>query len=424
MKSDSNVKFRGIIVLMIALAGAASLRAQTEPADNFRIYVLTMQRGDAVWEKFGHNAIWIHDEAGQLDLAYNWGLFDFEDANFFRNFALGLMRYSMGASELEPSLRQYRHTTRTIWAQELDLSPAQKQALVEALVVNEMPGNSDYLYNYYTDNCSTRVRDAIDKIVGGQLKSQLEELKTAHTWRWHTRRLTQDSPLWYTALNTVIGPQADVPLTRWEECFIPMELHNNLAGAMITDEAGNERPLVKAETILFQSTRPKEPSAPPNWIGLYAAIGTGIGALNLLLLRWAWKRRAGRIAFGVYLTLYGLFIATVGMIALYFWIFTNHWGAHQNENLLAYSPLGLLLAIMAPGLIQRAPRRSRVAVGTALAIAGLTLLGLLLQALPMFDQVNGEPLALIIPMNLALAWSVWRYCKGRETVQTKVERSS
>jgi hypothetical protein len=172
MQFDLGVRL-GMVFSVVVIVFAASARAQTQPSDAVRIFVLTMQPGDAVWEKFGHNAIWIHDPAGQVDLCYNWGLFDFNDANFFRNFALGLMKYEMGESYLEDSLEEYKLNNRTVRAQELDLSQAQTQNLLHALAINQLPENREYLYNYYTDNCSTRVRDLINDAVGGQLKPQL-----------------------------------------------------------------------------------------------------------------------------------------------------------------------------------------------------------------------------------------------------------
>lgn len=403
-------------MLAMLLALGIPARAQAPPADNYRIFVLTMQPGDLVWEKFGHNAVWVHDESGELDLAYNWGLFDFDDANFFTNFARGLMLYSVGENDLDRSLLEYRVHNRTIWAQELNLTPDQKQQMVERLAINVLPENSHYLYNYYTDNCSTRVRDVIDEIVGGQIKSQLKEERTSRTWRWHTRRLTQGSPLWYTLLNTLLGPPGDVPLTAWDECFLPMHLRDNLAKVTLSDAVGNQRPLVSSERVLFRSTRPPAPKVPPSWIVRYGAIGCAIAAFNLLLLHWALRRRAGRIALGGYLVVYALAIGGIGMTALFFWTLTDHWAAYRNENMLAYSPLGLVLAIIVPAVFYSSGKMRKIVVVLALAIAGMTILGVIIQVLPGFDQVNGEPLALILAPNLALAWTLWFFNKHRPAV--------
>ena len=90
-----------------------------------------MGPGDQVWEKFGHNAIWIHDELNGTDVAYHWGLFDFADKDFIPRFVQGRMRYSMGAFDMRETVDMYRRTNRTVWAQELNLAPAERQKLAE-----------------------------------------------------------------------------------------------------------------------------------------------------------------------------------------------------------------------------------------------------------------------------------------------------
>lgn len=372
-----------------------------------------MQPGDAVWEKFGHNAIWVHDNQQNIDLAYNWGLFDFDDVNFFTNFAKGLMKYSVGVGELDPSIEEYRDNNRTVWAQELNLSPEQTDGMIDQLIRNELPENRTYLYNYFDNNCSTKVRDVIDLAVSGQLKAQLEPQMTSRTWRWESRRLTQDSPLWYTALNTVYGPPCDRPLNLWEDCFIPGELHDALAGATITDVDGTKRPLVRSEGLLIESTRPMPPQTPKNWIAYYAIVGLLLGGVNLALLRWSRVSRAGRVFFATHLILIGLALGICGAIGLYFWIFTDHWAAWRNANLLPYSPLGLLVALSAIGLVRGKRFWSTLAVATALAIAGLSALAVLLRLLTVLHQVMSEPLALVLPINFALAYSVWIYSRRK-----------
>src|SRR5207249_7657865 len=124
----------------------------------------------------------------------------------------------------------------------------------------ERDENKYYRYNYYTDNCSTRVRDAIDKAIDGQIKAQLAPRPTGTTFRWHTRRLTRVDALWYTLLNTVLGPATDRPITEWEECFLPIKLRDHLRSVSIKDPDGHDVPLVKSEKILFSSTRAPEPT--------------------------------------------------------------------------------------------------------------------------------------------------------------------
>ena len=126
----------------------------------------------------------------------------------------------------------------------------------------------------------------------------------------------------------------------WEVCFIPGELHDALAGATLTDSHGTQRPLVRSERLLFESTRPMPPEKPKNWMAYYAILGLLLGGVNLVLLRWSRVSRAGRIFFATHLIVIGLLLGLCGVVGLYFWIFTDHWAAWRNANLLTYSPLG------------------------------------------------------------------------------------
>jgi hypothetical protein len=417
---------------MISLVALAMpLRADAaEPGEELTVKILTFQPGDEVFEKFGHNAIWIHDNnapPGDRDTIYHWGIFEFQQQRFFLKYALGQMDYSMAGfpgEEAQAQLDFYAGLNRSICAQELNLTPAQRIKLRDFLRWNEQPENATYRYNYYTDNCSTRVRDALDNALDGQIKKQLEPKATGTTFRWHTRRCTRSDLFWYAALHTVLGPATDRPINAWEECFLPPKLRDHLNTVTITDATGASVPLVKDEKILFQSTRPPEAAAPPNWITQFFLTGVAIAAIFVASERWARRKRAGKIVFSIVTT---LFVALVGIgaaISLWFWLASDHWAAWRNESLLAYSPLMIPLAFLLPVLCRNWPRARKAAAWLAVAIAATTILGVLLS--PILPQNNYEPLAFILPINLALAWSVWRQAQvaRRAFVTTNAQRSA
>src|SRR5262249_23199596 len=162
------------------------------------------------------------DASAGTDLVYNYGVFDFEASHFFYKFLKGDTDYWVNEEPFEESFAWYQSLNRSIWEQELNLTPQQKIKLRDFLIWNILDENKIYRYNYYTDNCSTRVRDAIDRVTDGQIKAQLEARPTNTTWRWHTRRLTCENPLWYTALTFVMGPNIDKPINQWQESFLPV----------------------------------------------------------------------------------------------------------------------------------------------------------------------------------------------------------
>jgi hypothetical protein len=418
----------GAVCAAALLAAPAALRAQQapsmEPGSQLRVYLLTMGPGDAIWEKFGHNALWIRDERTGSDVAYNWGMFDFAADDFIPRFLQGSMRYWMEAFPLVPMVNAYASANRSVWAQELALTAEEKQALNEFVQWNALEENKYYTYDYYRDNCSTRVRDALDRVLGGRLLAETDTIPTGTTWRWHTRRLTEDAQPIYTGIDVMLGQPVDRPISAWEEMFLPMRLRDRARDLRVVGPGGVEQPFVVGEMQLFAATREPEPARPANLLPVYLALGA---ALALLLVAFAATaergRRAARLGFVVVGTTWSIVAGIGGTLMLLTWLFTDHVVAHANENLLQLSPLSLVLAVLLPMTLLRergrkgpepavAPVESRRAdLGTAtrlaIAVAGLSAIGFVFQLLPMFDQVNGQTIALALPPHLALAWGVW-----------------
>ena len=132
---------------------------------------MTMGPGEQVWERFGHNAIWIHDAVAGTDIAYNYGLFDFHQQDFLPRFIRGQMWYWMAGFPAQPYVQTYVRANRSVWLQQLDLPPAARLELQRFLEWNARPENRFYHYDYYKDNCSTRVRDALDRVIGGRIQA-------------------------------------------------------------------------------------------------------------------------------------------------------------------------------------------------------------------------------------------------------------
>ncbi len=397
-----------IAALLFAVPAAAQAPA---PGTVPRVFVMTMGPGDLVWERFGHNAIWVHDPRTGADLAYNYGMFDFAQENFLKNFIQGRMLYWVAAFDAGATLQHYAGMNRTVAVQELNLTPAQATELARLLAVNELPQNRFYRYDYYRDNCSTRVRDAIDRVLGGRLKAATARVPAGATYREHTERLTAagaaDIPI-FTALMGGLGPAADRPISRWEEMFLPGALHDRLAELRVPDAAGRMVPLVREETEAVRSTRPPAPAEEPNWLAGYLAAGVALGGLLALLASRASRGRAARFGFAAVAGLWLLFAGTGGWILAGLWSLTDHGIAYRNENILQLSPLALPLVLLLPVLAYGARWAARPAWLLSAAVAGLSVLGFVLQIVPGVDQANGWIIALALPVNLALAWAARR----------------
>ncbi len=149
---------------------------------------MTIGPGAEIYERFGHNAIWIRDTAAHRDLVYNYGEFDFSQPDFYRNFALGVPQYWLAVDDLDGTLAQYQARQRSVTVQELRLTPAQRAEIANRLAVNVEPTHRVYTYNYYSANCSTRVRDLLDDVLGGALRRATQGRPADGTLRFHTLR--------------------------------------------------------------------------------------------------------------------------------------------------------------------------------------------------------------------------------------------
>jgi hypothetical protein len=394
---------------------STAVAGQAEPGSDLTVYLLTFGWGDVVWERFGHNAIHIKDRARGTDVTYNWGMFDFNQPNFIRRFLTGDTRYWMEAIELEPMLRHYRERNRSVLSQELNLTPAQRLKLKQFVELNALPQNKFYRYDYYRDNCSTRLRDALDHALAGQLQLATVNRVTSGTYRSHTQRLTTgDIPL-YTGVTLALGHPADNPISMWEEMFLPVRMANDFRSISIPDSAGTRIPLVRSETVLFMSGRAPEPSEPPNYFPWYVAIGILLAGALIALVRSAeGGQRFAFFAATAIATLWSLVAGLAGVALVIAWLFTKHNFMGRNENLMHFDPLSIVLAVLIPLSLYRLRGVSRT-MRLSGFVAALSLFGFVLQGIPFFDQKNGEIIALALPLNLAIWWTVYRLTHYRRT---------
>lgn len=389
--------------LMTCVAPASAQTPAATPGANLRVSLVTMGQGAPVWEQFGHNAIMIEDGATGEAMWYNYGMFDFGAADFWPRFARGDMRYWMASDEAEASLRSYVRANRSVWIQELDLTAAERAAMRDFLVWNEQPENRFYAYDYFRDNCSTRIRDALDRILGGALRAATDSLPATNTWRDDVRRLTAGDPWIYTGTELAMARPTDQPISRWAGMWLPSAVREEVRAIRRTGLDGVERPLVKSETTLYLSTAPDPLVEPPMRWPWYLLIGVLGGGVMAWLGRRSEASRPARIGFGVLGSAWSFLAGLGGVVLAGLWMLTNHTAAHANENLLQFSPFSLVMLVALPLALrtptQAHPRTARL----ALVLVMLSALGLLLKLLPGPSQMNLEIIALALPLHLGLA---------------------
>lgn len=397
-----------LVFVLLGLCNPTSAQTRTPiPGEQLTVYLMTMEAGDAVFEKFGHTAIWIHDSSTQRDVAYNWGLFDFNDTDFIPRLARGNMRYSMAGFEMRGMLQWYLDQKRKVWAQELNLTPQQRMQVQALAELNALPQNRFYTYDYYLNNCSTLPRDIIDQVVSGAVKGQTGGALANTTFRSHTLRLLGDDKLAFAGAQFALGHPADRNITLWQEMFLPLKLREHIQKVTVRGATGAMEPLVVREIDLATSTRPQERAKAPNYVRRFTLYGMGIAALFLILLSLSVAGLpATKALLGIAASLWSIIAGLAGLGLMLAWTVTNHIFMGGNENILQLNPLLLILGLLIPFAF-KIHRVRKIVMRLAIACAGLSVLGFLLQALPNLDQPNGEIIGLAMPLNLTLAFVCW-----------------
>lgn len=368
-----------------------SARATRGESLEFTVY--TYGPGDAVFERFGHIALAMRDSVTGEDVAFNWGMFDFNQPNFLGRFLTGDTKYWMAGYRTDQFNAAYRGEDRTIRRQVLALTPTQRGALYDFLAWNAQEQNKYYRYDYYRDNCSTRVRDALDWVLGGTLKTAFSTTEGHHTWRDETARITANDLPVYAGIEIALGRNADAHLDAWGESFLPERLAHHLASV----PAGGDR-LVRSDSVIFTAQRTPLPDVAPTRLLAAALLGLGFAAV-LFLVRG--------VAGGTLLSVLGLTWYAVGGVlgtALLLAATVTKHAPYMGSNLslLVLNPLLLVAAACWPWRTS-ASRVGRAAVALARIIAVFAVLAMVLLHVPMFAQGSMVVMLVVLPVHLMLA---------------------
>ncbi|HMF39843.1 MAG TPA: DUF4105 domain-containing protein [Polyangia bacterium] len=351
-----------------------------------RVFVMTMGPGDHPFFRFGHDAIWIRDEAAATDKVYNFGTFRFDSPRLIFDFLGGRLNYWLSVSSLPHVVGEYRRENRSIAIQELALTPDQKTDLQAALDVNARPENRLYKYDYFLDNCSTRVRDAVDRVAGGKLHAAARQ-PGRMTLRQHALRMTAQ-PFWlYLALDIVLGPTVDRPIDQWAEMFLPEELARGLSTG----------PLISGQVEIVHADRPPPLASPPAFGRRFFGVGLAVGFLFAGMGAAGRKSRGARVAAGVLMALWGLAVGFIGCFLFYVWAFTDHVVAHRNQNILICAPWAIALLVLGVGVAMGRPGATRKAFAVSAAALGAALVACALKVGIVAHQENGALIAFFVP---------------------------
>lgn len=380
----SGRRFLSVVLALLSLWSASALAQPPTP----RISLLTFAPGEIYWQRYGHNALLVH-EPGREPLVYNYGIFDFRQKNFFLNFARGRMLYRLAAQPLGEALYPYQLEGRWVYEQPLVLDEPAARELAAFLRWNAQPENAEYRYDYFHANCSTRVRDALDRALGGRLQAVLSAQDSGRSWRFEATRLMSPDLALTIGIDALLGPATDRVMNRWQQSFLPLTLSQGLEDLRHADG----RPVVSSPRLLLTAREHTNALRAPALNLPFLAAGLLLAAALCTL-----RARAARVLATLVAGVSGL----GGVLLLLGVTLTDHAVMKGNLNLLLFSPLALaLLRPLWRG--ERTPLAHRL-TALNLLLALLALLIFLITA----RQAHLHWILFWLPLHAALAWRLHR----------------
>jgi len=319
-------KLFGLISLLVSLLSSAqTVSEQRTDSCQLTISLLTCTPGEELYSSFGHSAIRVTDDNANTDLVFNYGTFDFNDPGFYKKFVQGKLLYFVSIDELNNFLAEYDYFKRGVTEQVLNLSCEQKQKLVAALFENAKEENKYYRYDFNYDNCTTRLRDMIEKVTGSPLQTTniLPDSNTTFRNLIHDY-LEKGGQYWsQLGIDILLGSPLDKKITNREAMFLP----DYLLMAFDSAAAGNKK-LVTERNSLLPATVNRNDESFFTPVVVFAILFLLVLALSLL------KQYSYPVFFKIFDFIFFLILGLLGILLLFMWFGTEHAMCKNNFNLL------------------------------------------------------------------------------------------
>lgn len=300
------------------------LFAQTDSC-HLRISLLTASPGEELYSTFGHSALRVTDSVSNTDIVYNYGTFNFDEPGFYMKFVRGKLMYYLSREYFESFKAAYQQENRALTEQVLNLNCAEKQNIINLLNENLLPQNLYYKYDFLFDNCTTRLRDLVEKAADGNVHFG-KVLKTKRNFRnlIHEYLNKNDKQWSKLGIDILLGSNTDAIMQPREVMFLPDYLMKTFDNSTIAN-----RPLVSKSSSLYDielSANGKDNLTHPFFIFL---------CLFILIAMLSFSKNA--VVQKLLHSFDGfLFFITgmLGLLILFMWIGTDHVMCNNNYNLL------------------------------------------------------------------------------------------
>jgi hypothetical protein len=334
---------RKVFIFLLSIISFAQLNAQRyssqiELSDSAQISLLTNTPWDgAVYALYGHTAIRVNDPIRNIDVVFNYGIFNMNEDNFMVLYVKGETDYIVAAIEYRYYLKEYQERGVGVIEQVYNLTRKEKQEIFDALVINSLPENRVYRYNHFYDNCSTRPRDIIEKYVNGKI--EYTPTNKQQTYRNLVHECVDIQPWTKFGIDLVIGADADKIITDRQKDFLPLYLMNANEGAIIKNDSTERKLILSTSHILLSTPLVKNNTISPLITGIILLIFT------ICLSVWVYRKKLYVLG-KIFDTLLFLTAGAGGCIIFFLMFFSEHPCTNPNWNIIWLNPLQLLAALL------------------------------------------------------------------------------
>jgi hypothetical protein len=307
---------------------------QNQLSDTAEISVLTVGPGTSLNDAFGHSAFRIKDPKKGIDLVYGYGEYDFGAPNFYLKFAQGKLNYLISKTDFKRFHYTYSYFNRTIKEQILNLSQTEKQKLYDYLINNYRPENRRYLYEFFFDNCATKIKDVTNIALNNNIiYNKPDDFKDA-TFRTLIHNNLNKNSWGSLGIDIALGAVIDRQAKAEDHMFLPENIYKFYEKAVIQT---NDELLVKDSQVLFKQ---KKTTNANTFLTSPLCI---LGLLGLLIIFITYKDyKNNKQSKWLDIALFSI-TGIIGVGLLLLWFATDHTGTHQNYNLLWAFALNILV---------------------------------------------------------------------------------
>ena len=320
------IKFLFLLILGFQLSFS-----QIILSDKAEVSIITVGAGEDLNDTWGHSAIRINDRKLGFDNVYNYGVYDFDTPNFYTKFMQGKLLYNLGVNKFYNFLRYYSSVNRSVTEQVLNLNQEEKQAYFNFLQNNAKPENKKYLYDFFFDNCATKLRYVNTEVLQDKVLYKDEAFKENFTFRDLIYQKLETHPWGKFGIDIALGSVIDRKATPKEFTFLPSYIFDNFKTAQINNN-GNIEPLVNKTNYLYKEIESPKKLSFLTPITIFSLLSLII--IFFTYLDYKYKKQYKWIDFTLLFS-----TGLVGLLVVLLWFATDHSTTKNNLNILwAFSP--------------------------------------------------------------------------------------